>query len=128
MQLWLTPWLSNRWPPTTIRRPSGRKVWPEQNRLTGVPSFRVGWFLVSRADSGRRIQHVGLAGVIVEGLEVKRAKLLATAPVENLARRQQMRVDRDILQVERLRPLPNFGWIGRRNDGFPPRDLAARCS
>jgi hypothetical protein len=41
-QAWLSPSPSARCPPTTRSRPSGRKVWPEQKRLTLVLLARRG--------------------------------------------------------------------------------------
>src|ERR1700689_2804291 len=40
------PWLSNRCPPVTMSRPSGRKVWLEQNKLIVFPLWAVGWLEV----------------------------------------------------------------------------------
>ena len=47
-----TPTLSRMWPPTTSRRPSGRKAWPEQNRLYFFPLARSIGCFVGRNDAG----------------------------------------------------------------------------
>jgi hypothetical protein len=79
--------------------------------------------------SGVRIQDVGLAGVVIQRVELVRPELLAATPVQNLARWQQMRVDGDVLQRERLRPSPHLRRIRRhrrRGREIPGRRIADR--
>ena len=101
----------------TIRRPSERKVWPEQKRFTGVPSAIAGWFLVGVLAPVAGVPNIGKGCVIIERGEDLRADLFSASPVENFAGGQEVGVDGDVLEIEERRPFADSGRIDRSLGG-----------
>ena len=95
----LHPHAVAKWPPTTSRRPSGRKAWPEQNRLYFFPLARSIGCFVGR-NNASDVARTGCVRIP----ELRRALLLvhgavgpvAPSPEQDISVWEQMRMNRHV--------------------------------